>query len=323
MTDLIPASEHRLTLAGQAANQVAARRAFDDYRSRKAEETIRRQDADLALFAVYLEDVGIVAGDMALNPESWRGVTWGIVEGFVRWQLAAGYAIGSIGVRLATVKTYAGLASKAGAIDPGEALLIKGVQGYGHREGARLDGRREVTRLGAKKRQPVPIGADQAARLKDRPDSRDRLLMCLLLDHGLRCGEAAGLRANDAKGAQSVDLATGELRFYRPKVDLVQVHQLTPDTLAAARAYLPEAPESGSLLGLGTRALSARVRALGQEIGLAGLSPHDCRHYWATTAARNGTPIDRLQDAGGWSSPAMPLRYIQRAKVANQGVKLK
>jgi integrase len=316
--EMILAKEHRLTLAGQAANTVAARRAFDDYRSRKAAETIRRQDADLALFAVYLEDVSIVAGDLGINPEAWRGITWGIVEGFVRWQLAEGYAIGSIGVRLATVKAYSGLASKAGAIDPGEALLIKQVQGYGRREGARLDSRREVTRVGSKKRQPVPIGVDQAIRLKQQPNARDALLMCLLLDHGLRCGEVAGLRAND------VDLAAGEMRFYRPKVDLVQVHQLTPDTLAAARLYLAHLDEShdGPLLGMGTRAINARVRLLGREAGIEGLSPHDCRHWWATTAARNGTPIDRLQDAGGWSSPAMPLRYIQRAKVANQGVKL-
>jgi hypothetical protein len=39
-------------------------------------------------------------------------------------------------------------------------------------------------------------------------------------------------------------------------------------------------------------------------------------------AARNGTPIDRLQEAGGWASPAMPLRYIEAAAIANEGVKL-
>ena len=37
------------------------------------------------------------------------------------------------------------------------------------------------------------------------------------------------------------DLAAGELRFYRPKVDKIQTHKLTADTLAAARAYLPRA----------------------------------------------------------------------------------
>ncbi len=31
---------------------------------------------------------------------------------------------------------------------------------------------------------------------------------------------------------------------------------------------------------------------------------------------------DRLQDAGGWNSPAMPLRYVEKAKIANQGVRL-
>jgi integrase len=32
---------------------------------------------------------------------------------------------------------------------------------------------------------------------------------------------------------------------------------------------------------------------------IAKLSPHDCRHYWATTAMRAGTDIKALQDAGG------------------------
>ena len=70
------------------------------------------------------------------------------------------------------------------------------------------------------------------------------------------------------------------------------------------------------------RALTARVRDLGTAVGLVGLSAHDLRHYWATQAARSGTPLDRLQDAGGWASPAMPLRYVETAKIANQGVLL-
>jgi integrase len=74
--------------------------------------------------------------------------------------------------------------------------------------------------------------------------------------------------------------------------------------------------------GMTARALTARVRDLGAAVGLVGLSAHDLRHYWATRAARNGTPLDRLQDAGGWTSPAMPLRYVEATKIANQGVLL-
>ena len=65
-----------------------------------------------------------------------------------------------------------------------------------------------------------------------------------------------------------------------------------------------------------------KIADLGAAIGITDLSPHDLRHYWATQAARNGTPMDRLQDAGGWSSLAMPARYIEAAKIANDGVNL-
>ena len=73
----------------------------------------------------------------------------------------------------------------------------------------------------------------------------------------------------------------------------------------------------------------ARVRAFGAAVGLVGLSAHDLRHYWATRAARNGTPLDRLQDAGDAPAAAptgagagVPLRYVESAKIANQGVLL-
>ena len=123
--------------------------------------------------------------------------------------------------------------------------------------------------------------------------------------------------------------------FYRPKVDLTQRHKLTADTRTAARAYLAsDGPALGKLLqgsnkagrltteGMTTQAITARVKLLGEALGIDHLSAHDCRHFWATTALENGTQIDRLQDAGGWSSPAMPLKYASRAKVANEGVKL-
>jgi len=74
---------------------------------------------------------------------------------------------------------------------------------------------------------------------------------------------------------------------------------------------------------MSVRAMQKRVAYLGErELGLSGLSPHDCRHYWATDAARNGTDPFRLHEAGGWSSLAMPRRYVEAAAVANLGVKL-
>ena len=81
-------------------------------------------------------------------------------------------------------------------------------------------------------------------------------------------------------------------------------------------------------VGMRANALSARVRALGAQVAvnghypLATLSPHDCRHYWATMAFRAGADIKAVQDAGGRSSAAIPMLYALAAEIANEGIVL-
>src|SRR5215212_12020320 len=123
-----------MTQAGQAANEAGARHAFEDHTARKADNTIRRKIADLALFETFLQSAGVPAIGLYDNPHAWRGITWGIVEGFKVWQLSQGYAIGSINGRLSTVRTFAKLAAKAGAISAEESILIAGVEGYANKE---------------------------------------------------------------------------------------------------------------------------------------------------------------------------------------------
>lgn len=300
--------------AATAANAAARRSAFDRYRLRKADETKRQQDAALALFADFLHQVQIDVSDLSTDPAGWSVVRWGLVEAFVVWMLDRGYAIGSVNVRLSAIKTYAGLAAKAGTLDSNEAALIKLVSGYKHQEGTRVDKGRETTRAGHKKAEPVSISREHAQQLKVAVVGRDRLILCLLLDHGLRVGEVALLERKD------FDLRRGVLRFHRPKVDKTQQHKLSTDTVAAT-TWLGDAPADGPIFP-GERRIGHIVAAAGRAVGLDGLSPHDCRHAWATAATRAGTPLKALQDAGGWSSPAMPLRYAESQEIANEGVQL-
>jgi integrase len=81
---------------------------------------------------------------------------------------------------------------------------------------------------------------------------------------------------------------------------------------------------SGSLLkaGMSTQAISARVQKFGDAIGLDNLSAHDCRHCWATRAARGGSSPFALQEGGGWNSLAMPRRYVDEQNIANDGITL-
>lgn len=355
--ELVVSQVPALALAGAVADHAAASSVFAAFQARKAPHTRRRHQADLTCFCTYLAAAGVRTGEVYTDPLAWHGITWGLVAGFVEWQLQQGYAIGSVNVRLATVKTYCQLALHAGTLDHDAYIRIKAVKGYSHTEGRHVDQDRPTTRTGRKKATAVSLSTAQARLLKRQPTDtpqgrRDALLMCLLLDHGLRVSEIAGLRV------EQFNLAEGTLTFYRPKVDLVQTHALTVDTLRAALIYInTDAPTAGPLLpgsrktrqlssrkmkggksklpatenttnplpplaGMTTGAINKRVGFLGAQIGLHGLSPHDCRHYWATSATRGGTDLKSLQDAGGWKSPAMPLRYVESQAIANQGVKL-
>lgn len=111
----------------------------------------------------------------------------------------------------------------------------------------------------------------------------------------------------------------------------MQTHKLSADTLLALHAWFDsgDAPGNGSLLrgsrkggaladtGMVERSITDRVRVLGEQVGLDGLSAHDCRHYWATYWAKK-VDVLWLQEAGGWSSMAMPRRYVEESEIANE-----
>ena len=313
-TDLQPVLP--LATAANAADDAARSQLFARYRSRLAEETRRRHGADLALFATFLADAGVtLSDDLRQSPTGWTGITWGIVEAFVAWQLQRGYAIGSVNVRLSTIKSYAKLATKAQVISGEDYAQIKLVSGMRHREGVRVDAARAQTRTGNKKAEPIPLTSAQAALLKTHPNPQRRLALCLLLDHGLRVGELVALRRS------AFDLTTGELQFYRSKVDTHQTHELSDDAFNAADVYFADLPVDAPLFPR-DRTVRTWVRNAGAAIGVTGLSPHDLRHFWATAAIAGGTDLKALQDAGGWASVAMPLAYAVSSSVANEGVKL-
>lgn len=359
LTFVLPAPApitHTLDLAtiGKAADHHAAGATFADYTSRKAKNTVKAQGFDLAVFADYLDVAsGVIyietederqkrlsshAAQLQHTPGAWQGMTWGIVQGFVKWQLQAGHAVASLNRRLSTVKVYAKLAAQAGAISAQDLALIKTVAGYGQKEAKRINEGREVTRVGSKKAEHVSITDDQAARLKAQPletpqGRRDAVLMCLLLDHGLRAGEVALLTV------ANIDLKKGMIvGFYRPKVDKVQNNKLSADALTALRAYFDnnDAPALGALLrgsrkggkldqaGMSETCITERVRKLGADLGIQGLSAHDCRHYWATYWANRIEKLPKgvftLQEAGGWNSLTMPRRYVESAAIANEGM---
>src|SRR6266566_4211559 len=308
-------------LAGVAAlaDEFARATRLTRYQEGLRDETIRRQKTDLLTFARFLASIGTQAGDFYNDLGAWQGIRAGLLEAFIEWQKLQGYAIGTINVRLATLKAYCHLAYEVGTLDIDTHTHIQGVKGIQRKQARNIDARREVTRIGYKKALAVDIPPGLVIALKHPQTGflakRDALLMCLLLDHGLRVGEIVILKRNQ------IALRARQITFYRPKVDEPQTDRLTDDTLAAARAYLATLPaKQESLFDLAITSVQERVRTIGELVGIQGLSPHDCRHSWATRAARHGTPLERLKQAGGWSNIQTPLRYIKDSAIANEGV---
>lgn len=370
MTDLIHSNDisKMVELAGQIADRIAAENVIANYVEGLRTNTKARQIGDILLFADFYDMAhGIELGERDpktkrriltpaqaagltmgaglrafahsmehggdLSAEAWRGLSWGLVSNFRDWMAVEGYAVGSINVRLATLKRYADLARQSGVLTMEALQLIQTVKGYSRTKADALDTNRGQTRIGPKKGKTVALTSDQVRRLKAQSADtaqgrRDAVLMCLLLDQGLRCGEVALLQVGD------FDLKGGVFTFDRPKVNKSQTHIMSADTQRAIRNYFNhDAPALGPLLlgsrkggklggTMNERAINGRVGTLGEAIGVEGLSPHDCRHSWATRAARKGTDPFSLQEAGGWNSLAMPRRYVEDAKIANEGVKI-
>lgn len=322
--------------AAQMADSAAQRHTFARQLAKLSANTLSAYTTDLTTWTQYLSDANIDTDghDWFNDAQAWANVSHGLVDGFSAWMQRQGFAIGTINRKLACVRKFCAMAHAAGIIDSSAHAMIQTVKLIKKGDGINLDRQRPQTRQSTKKATNTKLGIDQAQQLKTHPDTpqgrRDALLMCLLLDHGLRSGEVAALHTD------AFNLHDETFTFYREKVKKMQTHRLTPDTLRALRAYVNngDVPSFGPILraslrsgklaaaGMQRESVSRRVNELGKAIGIDKLSAHDCRHFWTTRATRAGTDPFALKQAGGWSNMSTVSRYVDESAVANEGVKL-
>ena len=143
---------------------------------------------------------------------------------------------------------------------------------------------------------------------------RNRAVLAILADLGLRVGEVIGLDLADLgheRGHRSI-------RFVG-KGGRVRRRALSPGAAAAVDAYLAvRGAEPGPLFATATggrldrHAVFRLVRRLAKAAGIASwarLSPHSLRHAFATAARDEGIPLEDVQDAMGHADPRTTRRY--------------
>lgn len=169
------------------------------------------------------------------------------------------------------------------------------------------------------------LSDEQAYRLKNNHDTntvcgrRDKVLMHILLDHGLRRSEVVGLEIGN------IDMVKGIMSFYRSKTDTWTTVKLTDDTLAALKEHLKkDGIQRGTLIQSVNRgdniegpiksgvAINNIVKRVVREVlkDEIEISAHDCRHYWATKRAEDGATALQLMKEGGWTSLNSVMVYI-------------
>jgi len=310
-----------LTEAAQAANELASAQAFLTYRSHKAQNTIDRQERNLAKFAEFLG----IAPTLHNDPAAWDGaVSWGMVDGFIKSMLADGYAIGTINNHLSTIKRYATLANQAGTLSVEELTKIRNIPPHSHNAGMNVDDKREAagldTRKSNKKEDFIVLTTAQREHVIAMCDPttpqgrRDRVLLVLLLDLGLRVSEAALLQA------EHYDRETHTLTVYRPKTKTTTEFVLNNGKRAVFDRYFEQDNPQNSLLlasrkngvltagRMSIRAIQAYIGRMGEALGIDSLSPHDLRHTRATELGKTMT-TRQLMDYFGWNSEGMAVQY--------------
>lgn len=134
---------------------------------------------------------------------------------------------------------------------------------------------------------------------------RDRAIVRLLLNTGLRLSEATALRVEDVV----IRPRSGEVRVRRGKGSKARTVELNADARAALASWLEVRPDGGEALfvsqkggALSARALSEVVRVVGNAAGITHLHPHLLRHSFAKNLVDQGVGLEVVADLLGHES---------------------
>jgi site-specific recombinase XerD len=133
---------------------------------------------------------------------------------------------------------------------------------------------------------------------------RDKLIVSLLADTGLRLSELAAIRLAD------VDLSLCVVRCWG-KGAKQRIVRYGPATAAVLQTWLEERPDSPTLIGLKPRGISIMLQRLGERVGVK-CNPHSLRRTFACQSVRNGMNLFYVQSLLGHSTLTMTRLYAEQ-----------
>jgi site-specific recombinase XerD len=165
---------------------------------------------------------------------------------------------------------------------------------------------------------PEVLRENQLKRLLDAcagqgfDERRDRAIVLLLVDTGIRLGEIAGLRVGDIDWDLEVAVVIGKGRRPRTIAFGRKVAQAL-DRYVRVRGQRADAQDPSLWLGrkgrLTSTGLAQMLKRRAREAGIGEIHPHQFRHTFAHQWLASGGSEGDLMRLAGWRSRTMLQRY--------------
>lgn len=160
---------------------------------------------------------------------------------------------------------------------------------------------------------PLGVARDHVLRSADR----NRAILLVLLDTGMRASELINLQLQDADLKANSIKVMGKGRKERAVPISARTGQAIWRYLASRETRRPMDPLfiTSSGAGLTRRDLYHRLTEIGKRAGVANAHPHRFRHTFAITYLRNGGDVYTLQAILGHSTLEMVRHYARIAQM--------
>lgn len=195
--------------------------------------------------------------------------------------------------RLAALRAYGKAAKDLGLAENNPANGIRGVKEQ--KMAPKWLDKQEQARLTREVERRCQNAKTEPAR---RQAARDKAIVVLLLNTGLRIGELSALEIGDINLAER----KGELRVRNGKGGKDRRIPLNRDARKALQEWSAARPETATRLvftgqrseGLKRRAIQTRLEELGEAAKVEGVSPHVFRHTFAKNLVDVGVSLEKV-----------------------------
>ncbi|MGD0915705.1 MAG: tyrosine-type recombinase/integrase [Thermodesulfobacteriota bacterium] len=265
---------------------------FCQYQRSLSENTIKGYRWDLKQYFAWLQEKGLGVTTVKVFD----------IDSFIISQRKEGKAIKSVNRKISCLRAFYRWFLRIEAIEKNPVELVQCVKGPKRLPKFLTQGQQEVLIKAAQSIHHHSKWGGPHTPWELWLETRDLLMILLLLDTGLRISELCGIKRDD------IDLEAGTIRIIG-KGDKERRAILSDRCISLLREALKIRLKGSDFLlvnshtnCLGTRHAFRLVQNLGKRVGISNLHPHMLRHSYATNLRRKGGDLLLIRDALGHSS---------------------